>query len=47
MRWTQENFGCATLLQADGHIIALTEGGDLVLFAATPDGYLEKGRAGE
>ena len=44
VRWTQENFGCATLLLADGHIIALTEKGDLMLFEATPDAYREKGR---
>jgi outer membrane protein assembly factor BamB len=45
VRWTQENFGCASLLLADGHVIALTEGGDLVLFEATPERYREKGRA--
>src|SRR5579872_379167 len=29
VRWTQENFGCASLLLADGHIIALKEDGEL------------------
>jgi outer membrane protein assembly factor BamB len=45
VRWTKENFGCAALLLADGHVIALTEDGDLVLFEATPEAYHEKGRA--
>jgi outer membrane protein assembly factor BamB len=45
VRWTKEDFGCAALLLADGHVIALTEAGDLVLFEATPEGYHEKGPA--
>jgi outer membrane protein assembly factor BamB len=44
VRWTKEGFGCAALLVADGHVIALTEDGDLVLFEATPEAYREKGR---
>lgn len=44
VRWTQENFGCGSLLLADGHVIALTEDGDLVLIEATPESYREKGR---
>jgi outer membrane protein assembly factor BamB len=46
VRWTKEKFGCAALLLADGHIIALTEEGDLVLIEATPEAYREKGRVG-
>jgi outer membrane protein assembly factor BamB len=45
VRWTQEGFGCASLLFADGRIIALSEDGDLVSFEPNADGYLEKARA--
>jgi outer membrane protein assembly factor BamB len=44
VRWTKENFGCAALLLADGHIIAQREDGEVVLFEATPEAYREKGR---
>jgi outer membrane protein assembly factor BamB len=43
--WTQERFGCASLVHADGRLIALTETGDLVLFEPTPEAYREKARA--
>jgi outer membrane protein assembly factor BamB len=45
VRWTQEGFGCASLLLADGRIVALTEDGDLVSFEPDPEGYREKSRA--
>jgi outer membrane protein assembly factor BamB len=45
VRWTQEGFGCGSLVLADGRLFALTEKGDLVLAAATPDGYRELARA--
>lgn len=45
VQWTREGFGCASLVLADGHLIALTENGDLVLAEATPEGYREKARA--
>jgi outer membrane protein assembly factor BamB len=45
VRWTQEGFGCASLLLAEGNLIALTEEGDLVLIEATPEAYREKARA--
>lgn len=45
VRWTQERFGCASLVLADGHVIALTEQGDQVLIEATPEAYREKARA--
>jgi outer membrane protein assembly factor BamB len=45
VRWTQEGFGCGALILADGRLIALTEAGDLVSAAATPDGYRELARA--
>jgi outer membrane protein assembly factor BamB len=45
VQWTKEGFGCASIISADGRLIALTEGGDLVLIE--PDGkeYKEKARA--
>jgi outer membrane protein assembly factor BamB len=43
--WTRERFGCASMLYADGKLIALTEAGDLVLLDATPEAYREKARA--
>jgi outer membrane protein assembly factor BamB len=45
VRWTQEGFGCGSMVLADGRLYVLTEAGDLVLVAATPDGYRELGRA--
>ncbi len=43
--WNQPRFGCAALVLADGHLIGLTEKGDLVLVEATPKEYREKARA--
>jgi outer membrane protein assembly factor BamB len=45
VKWEKEGFGCASLLLVDGHIIALTESGELVLIEATPEAYREKSRA--
>ena len=45
VRWTREDFGCGSLLLADGRLIALTEAGDLVLLEATPEAYRELARA--
>jgi outer membrane protein assembly factor BamB len=45
VKWQKERFGCASLILADGQIIALTEHGDLVLIEPTPEGYREKARA--
>jgi outer membrane protein assembly factor BamB len=42
--WTREGFGCASMILVEGHIIALTENGELVLIEATPDAYREKSR---
>jgi outer membrane protein assembly factor BamB len=44
-RWTKERFGCATLVLVEGNVLALTEHGDLVAFAASPEAYREIGRA--
>jgi outer membrane protein assembly factor BamB len=43
--WTQEGFGCATAVLAEGNLIMLSENGDLVLVQATPEAYKEKARA--
>jgi outer membrane protein assembly factor BamB len=45
VKWEKENFGCASLLLVDGLLIALTEGGELVLIEANPEAYREKSRA--
>jgi outer membrane protein assembly factor BamB len=45
VKWEKERFGCASMILADGHIIALTEDGDLVLIEPTPEGYRETSRA--
>jgi outer membrane protein assembly factor BamB len=44
VRWTQERFGCAFLILAEGSLVALGEDGDLVLIEATPQAYREKAR---
>jgi outer membrane protein assembly factor BamB len=43
--WAKEGFGCASLIVADGNLLALTERGELLLIAATQAGYQEKARA--
>jgi outer membrane protein assembly factor BamB len=45
VRWTREDFGCASLVIADGKLIILNEDGDLILVEPTPDAYREKARA--
>ncbi|HEV3263813.1 MAG TPA: PQQ-binding-like beta-propeller repeat protein [Gemmataceae bacterium] len=45
VRWTQEGFGCGSMVVAGGNLIVLTEDGDLVLIEATPRAYREKARA--
>lgn len=45
VQWTREGFGCASMIHADGHLIALDENGVLVLIEATPKEYREKARA--
>src|SRR5262245_18503837 len=42
--WNQERFGCGSIILADGHLIVLTEKGDLVLVEATPKEFREKAR---
>ena len=45
VKWTQEGFGCGSMLLADGKLMILTEDGDLVLGKASPDKYEELARA--
>jgi outer membrane protein assembly factor BamB len=45
VRWGRERYGCASLIAADGNLIGLSEGGDLVLIEPTPREYVEKARA--
>jgi outer membrane protein assembly factor BamB len=42
--WTKEEFGCGSMILADGQLIILCEDGDLVLVEPTPAGYREKAR---
>ena len=44
LMWKGGRYGHGQLLAAGGHLIVLTEGGDLVLVQATPDGHREKAR---
>jgi outer membrane protein assembly factor BamB len=45
VQWTKEGFGCASLIRVEGRLIALTEGGDLVLIEPTAKEYRENARA--
>lgn len=42
--WTEERFGCASVLAVDGKLLAVTEGGDVVAFEANRDKFVELGR---
>lgn len=44
VRWTKRGFRCASLIAADGLLIAVVETGEIVLFEATEAGSREKGR---
>jgi outer membrane protein assembly factor BamB len=43
--WTKEEFGCGSMILADGQLIILSEDGDLLLVEATSAAYREKARA--
>ena len=45
VRWTQEGFGCGSMILAGGHLLIVTEGGELVSAEASPAAYREKARA--
>jgi outer membrane protein assembly factor BamB len=44
VKWKAENFGMSSIAYADGHLYLHNQNGDLVLVAATPEGYQEKSR---
>ncbi|HZV07112.1 MAG TPA: PQQ-binding-like beta-propeller repeat protein [Gemmataceae bacterium] len=43
--WSKEGFGCGSMILAEGNLIVLSEGGDLVLVECKSDKYREKARA--
>ncbi len=43
--WKKEGFGCASLIVADGIILAFCESGDLVMFEPNTESYKELARA--
>jgi outer membrane protein assembly factor BamB len=43
--WSKEGFGCGSMILAEGNLITLSEGGEMVLVEARNDGYHEKARA--
>ncbi len=45
IHWTQERFGCGAMVLAGGHLVVLTESGQLLSVEATPTAYREKARA--
>lgn len=45
VRWSRDEFGAGTVTLAGDKLLILTEKGELVLAAASPDGYRELGRA--
>ncbi len=45
VKWSEANFGVASVIAVDGGGLALTEGGELVRFETTAQKYAEKARA--
>ena len=45
VQWTKERFGCGSMILVQGHILLLTEQGDLVMMEASPTAYREKARS--
>jgi outer membrane protein assembly factor BamB len=45
VKWSVPKFGGSTLIAVDGGLLALTDGGELVRFDASPDGYKERAKA--
>jgi len=43
--WSQERFGLAHVIAVDGGLLAITEGGELIRFEASPKAYSEVARA--
>jgi outer membrane protein assembly factor BamB len=45
VKWEQAGFGAGQVILVDGHIVALTDNGEVAVVEATPDGYKEVSRA--
>ena len=45
VKWSQDGFKVGSLFLADGKLVILNDGGDLVIAQANPDGYQELSRA--
>jgi outer membrane protein assembly factor BamB len=45
VKWSEANFGVASLIAVDGGVLALTEAGELVRFDASADGFHQRARA--
>ena len=45
VRWSKDGFGCGSMILAEGNLIVLSEGGELVLVECKSDKYREKARA--
>jgi outer membrane protein assembly factor BamB len=45
IKWEQPGFGAGQVILVDGHVLALTDDGQLVVVEATPDAYKEISRA--
>lgn len=43
--WSKEGFGCGSIILAEGNLIVLSEGGDLLMVECKSDKYREKVRA--
>lgn len=45
IHWSKEGFGCGSMIVLDGHLLVLSENGELVLVECKSDKYREKARA--
>jgi outer membrane protein assembly factor BamB len=45
IRWTQDGFGCGSLIAVGKVLVGMTEGGELLLLRANAEKYEELGRA--
>jgi outer membrane protein assembly factor BamB len=45
VKWDQPRFGCGAMVLAEGHLILLTERGELILVEATAEAFRERSRA--
>ncbi len=45
VKWEKKGFGTGSMILADGNLILMSENGELVLLAATPEKYDEKAKA--